>query len=165
MEIQNTKHAAAGFTLSTAMGNLRITWSPRGICSLDLGLPDSGGEAEAPAWVREAGRLITRHLAGDSVDLRSLPLDLEGLPAFHRRVYEALRRTQPGETVTYGHLALLAGSPGAAQAVGQALKRNPLPILVPCHRVLAANGLGGFSLLGGLKSKLLLLALEGVHPR
>ena len=151
------------FCFPTSLGWLGITWSARGVRSLDLLSGPRAGQ-DAPDWIQEAARLITAHLAGEPVELRGVPLDLEGLAPFHRRVFEALHRTGPGETLTYGHLASLAGSPGAARAVGQALKRNPLPILVPCHRVLAANGLGGFSLLGGLEAKRQLLALEGVHP-
>jgi methylated-DNA-[protein]-cysteine S-methyltransferase len=112
--------------------------------------------------VRKAAELIRRHLAGEVVNLSSIPVDLEGLAPFHRRVYEALHRTRPGQTLKYGELALLAGSPGAARAVAQAMKRNPIPILVPCHRVVASNGPGGFSMLGGMAAKERLLALEGV---
>jgi methylated-DNA-[protein]-cysteine S-methyltransferase len=78
-------------------------------------------------------------------------------------VAEVLRATKPGQTLTYGAVALLAGSPGAARAVGQAVARNPLPILVPCHRVLASDGPGGFSLFGSLEAKARLLELEGVR--
>jgi len=151
-----------GYGFPTPLGPLRIRWSARGIRSVDL-LQEACAGGEAPPWVQDAARLIVQYLEGQPADLASIPVDLEALPPFHGRVFEVLRRTQPGETLTYGHLATLAGSPGAARAVGQALKRNPLPILIPCHRVLAAGGLGGFSLLGGLETKRRLLALEGVH--
>ncbi len=118
-----------------------------------------------PPWVREAVDLISRHLAGEPADLTRIPVDLEGQPSFRRKVLETLRATQPGETFTYGQLACLAGSPGAARAVGQAMARNPLPIVIPCHRVVAADGPGGFSLFGSLASKERLLALEDAGLR
>jgi methylated-DNA-[protein]-cysteine S-methyltransferase len=103
------------------------------------------------------------HLGGELSHLLDVPFDDAGLPAFHRRVYEALRKVRPGETVGYGELAALAGSPGAARAVGQAVGKNPLPIVVPCHRVLASGGKpGGFSAHGGVGTKLRMLAIEGV---
>jgi len=114
---------------------------------------------------------VRRHLAGDLAALgrtapAGLDLDLEGVPPFHRRVYEALRGVPAGATVTYGELAALAGAPGASRAVGQAMAKNPVPILVPCHRVLAAGGAaGGFSAAGGLELKARLLELEGVTMR
>ncbi len=113
-----------------------------------------------PEWVRAAVAVLTRHLGGEAVDLAGLPLDLQGLSPFARRVLEALRGTRPGEVLTYGQLARLAGSPGAARAVGQVMAHNPLPILIPCHRVVAAHGPGGFSLFGSLETKERLMALE-----
>jgi methylated-DNA-[protein]-cysteine S-methyltransferase len=87
---------------------------------------------------------------------------MDGVPAFHRRVYELTRQILPGETRTYGEIAADLGEPGAARAVGQALGRNPFPILVPCHRVLAAGGkAGGFSAPGGVATKWRLLDIEG----
>jgi methylated-DNA-[protein]-cysteine S-methyltransferase len=89
-------------------------------------------------------------------------LDMERVPEFNRRVYAAARAIPPGETLTYGEVAERIGERGAAQAVGQALGRNPFPIVVPCHRVLAAGGgLGGFSAPGGVDTKRCMLAIEG----
>jgi len=120
----------------------------------------------APPFVREAIDLITRHLAGEPQDLRGIPLDYEQVPAFHRQVYEAAREVPSGRIVTYGELARRAGSPGAARAVGQAMARNRFPVVVPCHRVLAAGERpGGFTAFGGLRTKARLLALEGVELR
>lgn len=105
---------------------------------------------------------IGRLFAGESVDFAAVALALDGVPAFHRAVYEAARAIPPGTTVTYGELAKKIGAPGAARAVGQALGRNPFPIVVPCHRVLAAgNKAGGFTAPGGVDTKLRMLALEG----
>ena len=90
---------------------------------------------------------------------------MEGVPPFHRRVYEAAREIPPGDTLSYGAIANRIGSPGSARAVGQALGRNPFAIVVPCHRVVAANGkLGGFSANGGVTTKANLLALETHEP-
>jgi methylated-DNA-[protein]-cysteine S-methyltransferase len=84
------------------------------------------------------------------------------VPEFHRRVYDVARTIPPGATLTYGDIAARLGEPGSARAVGQALGRNPFPIIVPCHRVLAANGqLGGFSATGGSATKRRLLTIEG----
>lgn len=100
-------------------------------------------------------------LAGQPVSLQAIVLDMDGVPAFHRRVYEAARRVVPGCTCTYGELAEALGEPGAARAVGQALGANPFAIIVPCHRVLAAGGRsGGFSAPGGVDTKRRLLEIE-----
>lgn len=100
--------------------------------------------------------------------LASLPIELNGLPQFTRTVLELLRQVPPGEVVTYGELAARAGSPKAARAVGSVMARNPLPIIIPCHRVVAAGGgLGGFA--GDTKGEALalkesLLRYEGWDP-
>lgn len=92
-----------------------------------------------------------------------LDILLEDVPPFHRRVYKALCKIPAGKTVTYAELARLAGSPGAARAVGQAMAKNPYPVKIPCHRVVASNGgLGGYSGRGGLTAKRKLLKQEGV---
>jgi methylated-DNA-[protein]-cysteine S-methyltransferase len=155
------------FTFETRMGWIEIHWTERGLRRLSLfGAARSRPvAARLPTWVQAAVEQITRHLAGEPADLAVIPVDLEGLPPFRRKVLETLRATRSGETFTYGQLARLAGSPGAARAVGQAMARNPLPIVIPCHRVVAADGPGGFSLFGSLASKERLLALEGVHLR
>jgi len=97
-------------------------------------------------------------------DLSTIALDMDEVPAFHRRVYEAARNIPPGMTLSYGDIAARVGAPGAPRAVGQALGRNPFPIIVPCHRVLAAGGkIGGFSAQGGVATKRRMLAIEGVR--
>jgi len=120
-------------------------------------LPSTDAAAEAVA--RQAERELTEYLAGRRRTF-TVPVDLDAAPAFHRAVYRALRRVPFGRTVTYGALARRAGSPGAARAVGRAMARNPVPLVVPCHRVVASAGPGGFG--GGLDLKRRLLALEGV---
>lgn len=149
------------FAFRTALGWIEITWTLQGLRTLSLfGEERPGRGAAQPAWVEGAVAQITRFLAGESADLASIPLDLEGFTPFTRRVLETLRATGHGETFTYGQLARMAGSPGASRAVGQVMAKNPLPILIPCHRVVAANGPGGFSLFGSLETKKRLMALE-----
>jgi methylated-DNA-[protein]-cysteine S-methyltransferase len=104
---------------------------------------------------------VTRLLGGAPEDLSSLPVDLSALAPFEMRVLEATRQIPCGETRTYGELAASLGAPGAARAVGAALGRNPVPIVIPCHRVLAAGGRsGGFSAPGGVTTKLRMLRIE-----
>ena len=167
---------ASSFTLfETPLGVCGIAWTARGIRCLQL--PEAskastearlrsitGPIEKRPAepWVAEAILRITRHLEGAPQDLGTLALDLEGRPAFHTKVYGAARAIPAGSMVTYGELASRVGSPGAARAVGQAMAKNPVPIIVPCHRVLASGGKpGGFSAYGGRVTKARLLALEG----
>lgn len=91
-----------------------------------------------------------------------LDILLTNVPPFHRKVYTALCEIPAGKTITYAELARRAGSPGAARAVGQAMAKNPFPIIIPCHRVVAGNGkLGGYSGRGGVATKRALLELEG----
>jgi methylated-DNA-[protein]-cysteine S-methyltransferase len=168
--------AARKFALfDTAIGRCGIAWGERGIVGVQL--PESrtaatraqlgrrfpgAVEARPAPTVRRAIARLTALLDGEAVDLSDLPLDLQPLPAFQRRVYEVARSIPVGATLTYGELAMRMGEPGAARAVGQALGANPWPIIVPCHRVLAAGGKpGGFSAPGGVATKLRLLATEG----
>ena len=115
-----------------------------------------GGE-RAGRHARRAERQIREYLSGRRRRF-TVPLNLDGLPPWQRRVLAAARRIPYGRTATYGRVAARAGEPNAARAVGQAMARNPVPILVPCHRVTATGGLGGFG--GGLGLKRRLLALE-----
>ncbi|MGB6177418.1 MAG: MGMT family protein [Methylocella sp.] len=101
-------------------------------------------------------------MRGERGDLSSVLLDMDLVPPFHRRVYEAARGIPQGVTMTYGALAARIGAAGSARAVGQALARNPFAIIVPCHRVVAAGGrTGGFSANGGVMTKSRLLAIDG----
>jgi methylated-DNA-[protein]-cysteine S-methyltransferase len=119
-------------------------------------------EATAPGPVSRVIERMQAALAGTRDDLLDVPLDWDGVPPFHRRVYEAARRIAPGSVVTYGEMARDLGDAGAARAVGQALGHNPFAPLVPCHRILAAHGgSGGFSAEGGTRTKLHLLEIEG----
>jgi methylated-DNA-[protein]-cysteine S-methyltransferase len=101
-------------------------------------------------------------LEGERRDLRDIRLDERGIDPFRRRVYAATRDIQSGTIATYGQVARAIGEPDAARDVGAALARNPTPVIVPCHRVLAANGaLHGFSAPGGIETKRRMLHLEG----
>lgn len=169
---------AEGFTFfDTAAGRCGIAWSAGGIAGIQLPERREAGmrvrlqqrfpaasETAPPPEVQRAIDAIVALLGGEVADLSAVILDVKALSAFHRKVYEAARAIPPGTTLSYGDLAARLGMPGAARAVGQALGRNPFPIVVPCHRVLAAGGrIGGFTADGGIATKLRLLSLEHVH--
>jgi methylated-DNA-[protein]-cysteine S-methyltransferase len=105
---------------------------------------------------------VQKHLHGDVQDFLDIVVDLEAMGPFARQVYEAVRKIPAGRTMTYGELAAEMNRPTASRAVGQALGRNPIPLIVPCHRVLASgNGLRGFSAHGGVETKARMLEIEG----
>ena len=104
---------------------------------------------------------LQQFAAGELVDLSKIPLSLSHLTPFQRRVVKACRAIKRGDSRSYGEVAVAAGSPGAARAVGQVMRTNRMPLIVPCHRVVAAGGkLGGFSAPQGLVMKRRLLELE-----
>ena len=159
----------------TAIGRLGIAWTDRGVVGVQL--PESteaatrtrlrrrfpeATEMQPPATIRAAIDGIAALLAGEpGVDLHEVDLDLHAVSEFDRAVYRVARDIPPGETLTYGEIAERLDDPGAARAVGQALGANPIPIIIPCHRVLAAGGrAGGFSGPGGVATKLELLEIE-----
>ena len=162
-------------TFDTAVGTCAVAWGADGI--VGTWLPGASPAATRRAVLRRhpgaeqspppdavaaAIEGMTRLLAGDDVDLSSVVLDESELPQFQREVYTVARSLPRGVTMTYGEIAAKVGAPGAAQAVGQAMGHNPFPIVVPCHRVVAAGGgNGGFSAPGGVDTKLRLLAIEG----
>ncbi len=115
------------------------------------------GDEDTGGWLAAAARQVRDYLLGLGCRLE-VPLDLRGSP-FQLRVWSAARRIPWGATVTYGELASRLGDARLARAVGRALSRNPVPLFVPCHRVVAADGLGGFA--AGSWWKRRLLALEG----
>ena len=159
----------------TAIGRCGIVWGPRGINGVQLPMGSeektrgrirqSRGdipEAVPTAEVQSAIDGIVELLAGKPNDLADVVLDLEGVPEFNRGVYDIARTIPPGKTLTYGDIAKRLGGVELSRDVGQALGRNPCPIVVPCHRVLAAGGKpGGFSANGGVTTKLKMLAIEG----
>lgn len=123
---------------------------------------DAEGQAEdLPAWLNETVELLQRFALGEPVDFSSVPVSLDHLTPFAKRVVAACRRIAWGQTRSYGELAAECGSPGAARAVGSVMAKNRYPLVVPCHRVLGAGGsLGGYSAPDGLKMKRRLLAME-----
>jgi methylated-DNA-[protein]-cysteine S-methyltransferase len=164
------------FTLfDTAIGICGIEWGSRGINGVQLPMGSRDKtlarirqrhgdivEADPTAEVQQAIDRIVELLAGKRDDLRDIALDLEGVSEFNRGVYDIARTIPPGQTMTYGDIAKKLGGLELSRDVGQALGRNPCPIVVPCHRVLAAgNKPGGFSARGGVTTKLKMLAIEG----
>jgi methylated-DNA-[protein]-cysteine S-methyltransferase len=159
----------------TAIGRCAIAWGERGIKAVQLPMPGEqktrarirqrhGDIAEAipPANVQAAIARIIELLKGKPDDLADIALDLDGVPEFNRSVYGIARTISPGKTMTYGDIAKRLGGVELSRDVGQALGHNPCPIVVPCHRVLAAGGKpGGFSANGGVATKLKMLAIEG----
>lgn len=167
---------ALGFALlTTAIGRCAMVWSRRGLRGVSL--PEASDEqlrarlrerfpqareSAPPPEMARAAQALEALLRGEPVDLTGVPLDLQDVPELDRQIYEIARTIPCGQTLTYGEIARRLGEPGLARAVGQALGRNPLPLVVPCHRVLAADGsLGGFSAHGGVATKRRLLAIEG----
>ena len=162
----------------TAIGTCGIVWTARGIAGVQLPEANEGatrarmlrrfaGAQEMPptAPVQPAIDGIVALLRGEPVDLTGVTIDNEGTPEFNTRVYAVARTIPPGQTMTYGEIAERLGDKLLAREVGTALGQNPCPIIMPCHRVLAAGGkTGGFSAPGGVVSKLRLLTIEGAQP-
>lgn len=119
---------------------------------------DSSVEAD---WNKDVRQLLERYAVGQQVDFSKVAIDVTATTEFRRAVIRATRAIQHGETISYGELAARAGRPGAARAVGTAMSSNRIPIIIPCHRVLASNGLGGYSAAQGLDLKKRLLEMEG----
>ncbi len=121
--------------------------------------------ARASGQLRRIGQQLREYLAGRRTRF-DLPLDLRALPDFQRRVLLAALEVPRGQVTTYGEIAHRIGRPSAARAVGQALGHNPMPIVIPCHRVVASDGsLRGYSGGGGPRTKAWLLALEGASDK
>jgi methylated-DNA-[protein]-cysteine S-methyltransferase len=168
-------HELAYTLFRTSIGACGIAWGARGVVAVQL--PEASESATVARLLRAHAGASRQHpepdqrriiddivalLAGQPRDLRHIRLDLRHVPPFHQRVFEVVRNIPPGRTRSYGEVAALCGERHAARAVGQAMARNPYPIIVPCHRVLAAGGKsGGFSAPGGVTTKLRLLAIEG----
>lgn len=164
-----------GFVLfDTVIGRCGLAWGQRGLIGVQLPEATPGAawarlrkrfpdavEAEPPEEIEAVIDRIRDLLGGERDALADVPLELDGQSPFNLRVYAIARAIRPGETSTYGQVATAMGEPGASRAVGKALGENPWPIVVPCHRVLAASGkMGGFSANGGAETKARLLTLE-----
>jgi methylated-DNA-[protein]-cysteine S-methyltransferase len=166
----------ASFTLfDTTLGRCGVVWGERGIVAVQLPQPSERQtlvrlkqrhaglvEAPPPLAVQEAIDGMVELLEGQPADLSAIELDLSEVPEFNRSVYTIARTIPPGATLTYGDIAKRLGGVELSRNVGTALGQNPCPIVVPCHRVLAAGGKpGGFSANGGVVTKLKMLEIEG----
>ncbi|ESZ04578.1 methylated-DNA--[protein]-cysteine S-methyltransferase [Mesorhizobium sp. M1060] len=167
--------------LETVIGFMGIAWSEKGL--IRLCLPERSREAVErrlmrhagvaanttanigqPQWVVELIASIKAYATGEDVDFSGVPVDLDGVDDFRLAIYDAARKLHYGETTTYGELAKRAGQAGLPRETGAALGANPVPLVIPCHRILAAGGkIGGFSAPGGSATKEKMLAMEGVR--
>jgi methylated-DNA-[protein]-cysteine S-methyltransferase len=162
----------------TAIGPCAIVWGERGLLGVQIPEADAAAtrarmltrfpaaqEVAPPSPVQDVIEGIRALLRGEKRDLVDVTIDDDGVPEFNRRVYAIVRKLPPGETLTYGEIAERLGDKALARAVGQAMGENRCPIVMPCHRVLAASGkTGGFSAPGGVTTKLRLLTIEGAQP-
>ena len=153
--------ATATMPLDTPIG--RLVLESDGDVLIGVRLPNERRQGrrdvdDVPPVLKETASQLDEYFAGERTEFE-LPMELDGT-AFQREVWTELTRIPYGETISYGELARRVGRPNGPRAVGQANGRNPIPIIVPCHRVLASNGIGGYG--GGLKVKRALLTLEGV---
>jgi methylated-DNA-[protein]-cysteine S-methyltransferase len=148
------------------VGPLRLYFTGRGLSALEFAEAEASAEPiqDAPpphlqTYIDAAKRELTAYFQGDPTDFATLTLDPQGTP-FQRRVWQELQRIPRGQAISYKELARRVGNPKASRAVGQANGRNPIPLIIPCHRVINADGgLGGFS--SGLDRKRWLLRHEG----
>ena len=160
----------------TVLGRCGLAWGKRGVLAASFAdenddktrarlLRRAQGAQEAatpPAGVETAIADIQALFQGEPRNFADAQLDLEDLPEFDCTVYDLTLKIKPGETKTYGELARSLGDVSLSRRVGQALGRNPIPIIVPCHRVVGADGaMTGFSAPGGTVSKRKLLKIEG----
>jgi methylated-DNA-[protein]-cysteine S-methyltransferase len=161
----------------TAIGCCGIVWNERAVAGVQL--PERSERATRsrllrrfpgacaaapPAPVQRAIDDIAALLGGEPRALGHVAIDTEAAPEFHRRVYDVARTIVAGATMSYGEIAERLGDRNLAREVAEALSQNPFPIIVPCHRVLAAGGkMGGFSAPGGVRTKLRLLSIEGAR--
>jgi methylated-DNA-[protein]-cysteine S-methyltransferase len=160
----------------TAIGPCGVAWSRHGVTRLQLPETDASATERrvsaraaraseaAPAEIDQLIVDLQGYMTGRDVSFAAVAVDLTNVEPFRLKVYQAARAIPWGHTVSYGELAQRIGFAGGARAVGQALSRNPVPIIIPCHRVLAkGHRVGGFSAHGGIFTKERLLALEGVR--
>ena len=165
----------------TAFGPCGIVWTDRGIAGVNLPegtdaktrarlqkrFPEAG-EEKPSAEVQKIIDEVIALIAGEKIDFSYVVLDHAPLPEFSKRVYEIVRTIPIGQTLTYGDIAKRLGDVSLSREVGQAMGKNPTPVIMPCHRVVAASGkTGGFSAPGGVDTKMKLLSIErrhGDHP-
>lgn len=161
-------------TIASPLGDLHVAVSVAGVVAIGFGWQEAGAVFAArlaergyapvadPAAVAAVGAQLRRYLAGETRGFEAA-IDWTGATPFARAVLEATARVPYGSVATYRDVAVAAGKPGALRAVGNALHRNPVPVIVPCHRIVRSDAtLGGYA--GGLEAKRMLLALEGAIP-
>jgi len=162
----------------SAIGPCAIVWNARGVAGVQIHDRDAAAtrsrvmsrfpaakEAPPPSHIQGAIDGIVGLLRGEARDLTGVTIDNSDTPEFNAKVYAIARAIAPGQTMTYGEIAEQLGDKLLARKVGTALGQNPCPIIMPCHRVLAAGGkTGGFSAPGGLVTKMRLLSIEGAQP-
>ncbi len=171
----NSTPEIASFLFPTNLGWMALAWRGERIERLTIGHPSAAAAAASldldaatterhklPDLVAELVDRLQRYSDGEAVSFDDIHVELSHLTLFQLKVVRACRKIGRGCTRTYGELAAAAGSPGASRAVGSVMAKNRLPIIVPCHRVVAASGsLGGFSAPDGVDMKRRMLALEG----
>src|SRR5436190_7053562 len=158
--------------VDTAIGTFGVAWTDKGLARVALPGRD---RAKTELWISRdpaepgfpEGALAglaertRRYAQGEHEDFTDVPLDLDEVPLFNRQAYAELLKVGYGETTTYGAIARTLGDVALSRAVGQAMGANPIPLVIPCHRVLGADGkTGGFSSPGGVTAKMRMLALE-----
>lgn len=156
----------------TRFGTGAVLAGEAGICRVLLPF---GDESDCPAMTdliglspsaqtEHAAELLMRYFAGAPQHFESIAVDLGGVTPFRARILELIRRIPHGRTMSYAQVAAMAGQRGGARAIGGAMAANPVPIIIPCHRVVASDGrLTGYSAPGGTVSKKILLEMEGVE--
>ncbi len=153
-------------TVTTPLGDLYIAVSEKGVRRVDydvtmerfLQAASSLPHVDLSHYTRQ----FTEYFAGERTQF-DMPIDLDETPAFRREVLLAAREIPFGQTRTYGEVATMAGHPGAARAAGQAMRGNPIPLIIPCHRVVGATGIGGYGGPEGVAVKRWLLTFEGAE--
>src|SRR5579863_206848 len=156
--------------IDTSLGAFGLAWTDAGVARVALPGRD---RARTEIWISrepaepgyperglaELPEMIRDYVAGEPIDFSGIPVDLAEVPEFNRRVYAELLKIGYGETTTYGAIAKALGDLTLSRAVGHALGANPIPLIIPCHRVLATGGrTGGFSSPGGVSAKMRMLA-------
>jgi methylated-DNA-[protein]-cysteine S-methyltransferase len=154
--------------LETALGDMGLGWTERGLARIALPggnlhslLSRWGHLREPPPSLYPLIERILGYARGEQVEFDDIELDFGVVPEFHHRCYDDIRALKWGQTTTYGAIAHRLGDRSLSRAVGQAMGANPMPLVVPCHRVLGSDGkAGGFSGPGGVPFKMKMLALE-----
>ncbi|MDD2581052.1 MAG: methylated-DNA--[protein]-cysteine S-methyltransferase [Desulfuromonadaceae bacterium] len=158
----------------TGYGYGTVYANDRGILKVeipDLSLPETAHQEFLPKYepsemTIQAAQMLQRYFDGERIEFSGIPVVLDCMTPFRRNILDITRRLTYGEICTYGRIACECGSPRAARAVGGALASNPVPIIIPCHRVVASDGrLTGFSAPGGENTKMALLKMEGIEFR